>query len=185
MKTNEQIERQWIARIVAGDTQSFSCLIARYEQMAFTIALRILGNREDAEEAVQDAFLRAYRALPDFRFDCKFSTWLYRIVYRICLTALENRKDFIDYEEEITTDISSGEAGFASALLERQERREIVAKVLKMLSRDESLLLTLFDMEECAIEEIQQITHWTTSNIKTKLFRARKHFYEKIKTYDI
>ena len=51
-------ERQWIARILAGDTQSFSCLVAKYEQMAFTIAFRIIGNREEAEEATQDAFLK-------------------------------------------------------------------------------------------------------------------------------
>ena len=67
-------ERQWIARILAGDMQSFSCLVAKYEQMAFTIAFRIIGNREEAEEATQDAFLKMYRALPDFHFESKFST---------------------------------------------------------------------------------------------------------------
>lgn len=65
-------EQQWIARILAGDTQSFSCLVAKYEQMAFTIAFRIIGNREEAEEATQDAFLKMYRALPDFHFESKF-----------------------------------------------------------------------------------------------------------------
>ena len=73
-------ERKWIERILAGDTQSFSCLVAKYEKMAYTIAFRILENREEAEEAVQDAFVKMYRALSDFHFDSKFSTWFYRIV---------------------------------------------------------------------------------------------------------
>ena len=76
-------ERKWIERILAGDTQSFSCLVAKYEKMAYTIAFRILENREEAEEAVQDAFVKMYRALSDFHFDSKFSTWFYRIVYRM------------------------------------------------------------------------------------------------------
>lgn len=59
-------ERKWIERILAGDTQSFSCLVAKYEKMAYTIAFRILENREEAEEAVQDAFVKMYRALPIF-----------------------------------------------------------------------------------------------------------------------
>lgn len=80
-------ERKWIERILAGDTQSFSCLVAKYEKMAYTIALRILENREEAEEAVQDAFVKMYRALSDFHFDSKFSTWFYRIVYRTATTA--------------------------------------------------------------------------------------------------
>ena len=70
-------ERKWIERILAGDTQSFSCLVAKYEKMAYTIALHILENREEAEEAVQDAFVKMYRALSDFHFDSKFSTWFY------------------------------------------------------------------------------------------------------------
>ena len=169
-------ERQWIARILAGDTQSFSCLVAKYEQMAFTIAFRIIGNREEAEEATQDAFLKMYRALPDFHFESKFSTWFYRIVYRTALTALRQQHPTVDYEE-YCTDLTTDEMDSASAWLERKDRREVVARALKQLPADEALLLTLFYLEECTIEEIHQITGYTETNIKTKLFRARKHLY--------
>ena len=80
-------ERKWIERILAGDTQSFSCLVAKYEKMAYTIALRILENREEAEEAVQDAFVKMYRALSDFHFDSKFSTWFYTSVRMFSLSS--------------------------------------------------------------------------------------------------
>ena len=169
-------ERQWIARILAGDTQSFSCLVAKYEQMAFTIAFRIIGNREEAEEATQDAFLKMYRALPDFHFESKFSTWFYRIVYHTALTALRQQRPTVDYEA-YCTDLTTDEMDSASAWLERKDRKEVVAQALKQLPSDEALLLTLFYLEECAIEEIRQITGYTEANVKTKLFRARKHLY--------
>ena len=102
-------ERKWIERILAGDTQSFSCLVAKYEKMAYTIALRILENREEAEEAVQDAFVKMYRALSDFHFDSKFSTWFYRIVYRTALTALRQQRMFVSYEEAGPVDLSNDE----------------------------------------------------------------------------
>ena len=120
-------ERKWIERILAGDTQSFSCLVAKYEKMAYTIAFRILENREEAEEAVQDAFVKMYRALSDFHFDSKFSTWFYRIVYRTALTALRQQRMFVSYEEAGPVDLSNDEVESATALLEREDRKEMIA----------------------------------------------------------
>lgn len=171
-------EQKWIERILAGDTQSFSCLVAKYERMAYTIAFRILENREEAEEAVQDAFVKMYRALAEFHFDSKFSTWFYRIVYRTALSALRGQHIFADYEEAGAADLTEGELDTASSMLEREDRREVIAQVLKKLPAEEALLLTLYYLEECSVEEIRKITELTPSNIKVKLFRGRKHFYE-------
>lgn len=173
-------EQKWIERILAGDTQSFSCLVVKYEKMAYTIAYRILENREEAEEAVQDAFVKAYQALPSFRFDSKFSTWFYRIVYHTSLSALRQQRIFTDYEETGSTDLTTGEWETASSLLERKDRKEIIVRLLKELPAEESLLLTLYYLEECSVDEIHQITGLTASNIKIRLFRGRKHFYEKL-----
>lgn len=182
-------EREWIKRIVAGDTQSFSCLVAKYEKMAYTIAFRILENREEAEEVTQDAFLKMYRALPDFHFDSKFSTWFYRIVYRTALTALRGRRLFADCETEASAALSTDEVDSATALLERADRKELIAAVMKRLPPDEALLLTLYYLEECSVEEVCQITGLTVSNVKVKLFRGRKHFYgivhEKMKLQNV
>lgn len=173
-------ERKWIEQVRAGDTQSFSCLIAKYEKMAYTLAFRLMGNKEDAEEVTQDAFIKVYKALHSFKFESKFSTWLYRIVYRTALSALRQQKIFSDYDEAQPEELTNDEMDSASSLLERNDRREIIVKVMKQLPPDEALLLTLFYLEECSIEDIRQITDLTTSNIKVKLFRARKHFYEKL-----
>ena len=101
-------EKEWIKRIVAGDTQMFSCLVAKYERMAYTIAFRILGNKEEAEEATQDAFVRMYRALPRFQFESKFSTWFYRIVYRVAISAARQLRLFEEVPVETAEAVTPG-----------------------------------------------------------------------------
>jgi RNA polymerase sigma-70 factor (ECF subfamily) len=141
-----------------------------------------VGNREEAEEAVQDSFVRAYRALPDFQFGSKFSTWFYRIVYNTSLTAQCRQPATAGYDNTVPEAVSNEETDNALAVLEREDRREIIQLVLQKLPSDEALLLTLYYLEESSVEDIHQITGLTLSNIKVKLFRGRKRFYEKLKS---
>ena len=173
-------EQRWIENILAGDTQSFSCLVTKYQQMAFSIAFRILENREEAEEAVQDSYVKMYRALPTFQFGSKFSTWFYRIVYHTSLSALRQQRLFSSYDDATPADLTDDDIDSATEILQREDRKEIITKVLKKMPKDEALLLSLYYLEECSIDEIRQITELTTSNIKVKLFRGRKHFYESL-----
>ncbi len=80
------MEFEYIKQILAGDISKFSFLIEKYKHLAYNIAFRILNNNEDAEEAVQDAFLRAFKALSSFKGDAKFSTWFYRIVVNVSVS---------------------------------------------------------------------------------------------------
>lgn len=171
-------EQKWIESILAGDTKCFSCLVTKYQQMAFSIAYRILENREEAEEVVQDAFVKMYQALPSFLFGSKFSTWFYKIVYNTAITAHRKQALFSGYDEATPVDLTDGEIDNAFSVLEREDRREVIARVLKKLSPDDALLLTLYYLEECSVDDIRQITDLTPSNIKIKLFRGRKRFYE-------
>jgi RNA polymerase sigma-70 factor (ECF subfamily) len=173
-------EKQWITQILAGDMQSFSCLVAKYEKMAYTIAFRIMENKEEAEEVVQDGFVKMYQALSQFQFQSKFSTWFYRIIYHTALTAARKQRDFASYEDAGAEALSDHEVDSAMALLERADRKAIIKKVLKKIPAEEALLLTLYYLEECSVEDIHQITDYSTSNIKVKLHRGRKHFYEAI-----
>lgn len=99
--------------------------------MAFNIAFRILENREEAEEVVQDAFVKMYRALPSFQFGCKFSTWFYKIVYNTAITAQRKQSLFESYDDAVATDLTTSEVDSATAILEREDRKEIIARVLK------------------------------------------------------
>ena len=115
-------ERKWIERILAG-TRKFLLPCREVWEDGLYHRFRILENREEAEEAVQDAFVKMYRALSDFHFDSKFSTWFYRIVYRTALTALRQQRMFVSYEEAGPVDLSNDEVESATALLEREDRK--------------------------------------------------------------
>ena len=129
-------EQRWIENILAGDTQSFSCLVTKYQQMAFSIAFRILENREEAEEAVQDSYVKMYRALPTFQFGSKFSTWFYRIVYHTSLAALRQQRLFSSYDEATPADLTDDDIDSATEILQREDRKEIISKVLKKMPKD-------------------------------------------------
>ena len=85
-------DNEIISKVLRGDHQAYSLLVNRYQNYVFTLTLRMIKNREDAEEVAQDIFIKAYRALADFRGDAKFSTWLYTIVNTSCITFLRKKK---------------------------------------------------------------------------------------------
>ena len=173
-------EEKWIQQILAGDVQSFSCFVAKYEKMAYNLAYRILGNREEAEEAVQDSFLKMYRSLAGFQGNSKFSTWFYRIVYHTAISAQRQQNYTTDIDDVPASEITEDETDSATAMLENKDRYELITKAMEKIPSDEALLLTLYYLEESSIEEIQQITGLSGSNVKVKLFRGRKHLYAEI-----
>jgi len=87
-----QLDSDITELVRSGDSRAFAELVRRYKDRALSLCLRLLKNREDAEEALQDSFVRAYNGLADFRQESKFSTWFYRIVYNNCLTRVERRQ---------------------------------------------------------------------------------------------
>lgn len=177
-------ESQIIRNVLAGNTNAFALLVQKYQDMAFSIAFRILGNNEDAEESVQDSFVKAYKSLSSFRGSSKFSTWFYQIVYNTSVTKIRNQfqsTSYEDYMQSSDADLLDESNGLLS--LESSDRQEIIKKVLSNMPKDESLLLTLFYLEEFNVSEIVEITGFSESNVKVKLFRARKRFYELLTMY--
>lgn len=170
-------ENQLVQQVLSGNTSAFSHFVDSYQDMAITIAYRICGNMQDAEDVVQDSFVKAYKNLRSFRAESKFSTWLYRIVYNTAVTStksqmwLSNRETTID--EGLHVGINSLEKQF-----EDTEREEIVADIMLKIPKGDALLLTLYYMEDNPIKEIAKITGLNESNVKVKLFRARKLFGE-------
>ncbi|MFO7909343.1 MAG: sigma-70 family RNA polymerase sigma factor, partial [Halomonas sp.] len=101
-------DENYIERVLKGDKSSFAIIMERHKNMVFTIANRMLRNREEAEEITQDAFLKAYRSLKKFKKQAKFSTWLYKIVYNQCISELRKKKRMsysIDDEENSNFEI--------------------------------------------------------------------------------
>jgi RNA polymerase sigma factor (sigma-70 family) len=169
----ERIDRDIpaIERILRGEATAFKELVERHKDYAFTVALRILNNRQEAEEAAQDAFVRAYNALATFNRDAKFSTWLYRIVVNCALTVQQKRK--MKTEDLDNAKILRGGTD-ASDALKQKEQRHFIERALKLLSPDDVTMITLFYLKENSLEEIAESIGIETNTVKVKLHRARK-----------
>lgn len=176
-------EKLQIKKVLKGDTSAFAYFVDTYQDMAITIAFRICGNKQDAEDIVQNAYVKAFHNLHTFRTDSKFSTWLYRIVYNTALTHISSsgfNTEFVDYQH-MDTESSFSEWDTLERINE-QEQKAVINETLEKMPKDESLLLTLYYLEENSIKDIVLITGLGESNIKVKLHRARKRFADIIGT---
>lgn len=162
-----------IRRVLDGDTSSFSWLVEKYKDMVFTVCFRILRQREDAEDAAQNVFIKAFRNLHSFNGDAKFSTWLYTIAYRTAIskTQLQKIKTVSDdFQVDISTEVTFPQV----ELLKNQEQEQYVKQAISELPEIEGVIISLYYLDENSIQEIVEITSLTASNVKVKLHRARK-----------
>ena len=172
MTTNDQI---LINQIVEGDTNSFTILVDRYKDLVFTLAIRMLKNREEAEEVAQDTFIKAYKSLEKFKGDSKFSTWIYRVAYNTCLDRIKkNKKHLNNVEINEFTEHQVVTIDNALDKMEVKEREEAMQRCIDTLPSEESFLLTLYYFDDLSLDEISKIVGITANSIKVKLFRSRK-----------
>ena len=171
----------YLQLVLDGDTTKFSWFIDRYKGMAYSIAYRIVNNREDAEEVVQDAFLKAFRSLGKFRKSSKFSTWFYRIVVNTSLTRVRSatpQSSSLDENDAGDLLVENVESTYRS--LDLSEQKALINEAMDELSMEDRLLLTLYYLNEDSIEEITEITGIVRDNVKMKLHRARNRMYKVI-----
>ncbi len=171
-----------IAKVKEGDTSAFNVLIEEYKGMAFTLALKMMKSREDAEEVAQDSFLKAYKNIRQFEGKSKFSTWLYTIVYNTALTKLRKKKLPMADSDVLSEDnlVAYSESGNEWRKLQREERTNYIKKALSLMRKEDSVVITLFYMNENSLQEICEITGWELSNVKVRLHRARKRLLKEL-----
>ena len=175
-------DKYYIERVLGGDVNAFSYLVDEYKGMVYTIALRMLKNPEDAEEMAQDTFVKAFNSLKNFKFESKFSTWLYRITYNGAISKLRKKQiEVYDVEDAVLPDSEVISTYSAINELTRNEQKKYINEAIENLKEDDALIITLYYLQENTIEEICEITGLTLSNIKVKLHRARKRFYDELK----
>lgn len=170
-------DAQLVKRIKHGDTLAFRTIVEKYKDESLSLACSILKDEEEAEDALQDAFLKVFKNVDKFRFDSLFSTWLYRIVVNTCLNAKEKRKDHRHSEISNGNLIETQQKGGLEALLEN-ERKNYIAKALDQLKSEEALLLRLYYLCDLSIRDIRDVTDFSESNIKVILHRGRKNMLE-------
>jgi len=176
-----QSDSFYIDKVLNKDVNAYASLVDKHKNMVFTIALRIVRNREDAEEIAQDVFVKAYQALATFKKESKFSTWLYRIVYNTAISKTRKKNiETSDLNYDLIENYSEDDINEDLNRLDNNEQKKIINVVLKKLNPDEQMLVTLYYYEECSTEEISEIINISQSNVKVKLHRTRKKMYGEI-----
>ena len=168
-------DEYYIREILKGDSGSFSQLVEKYQHLAFTLSLKILNQREDAEDAAQEAFIKAYNSLRFFNGNSTFRTWFFRIVYNSAITKLRSHKKAELKIEDIR--ISDEEiAGTENTMnqFNAQDRTKYLKLGLEKLDPEEQALLNMYYYDEFPMDEVAKITGLTVSNVKVKIHRSRK-----------
>jgi RNA polymerase sigma factor (sigma-70 family) len=175
-------DNEIISRVLKGEQNAYAELVNRYQAYVFTLVLRMIKSREDAEEVAQDVFIKAYRSLADFRGESKFSTWLYTIANTTSITFLRKKKlDIHSLDNEKVFEVAdSRDSGLRANLVEQKSRVKMVNEAIAMLSPDDAEIITLFYKAEQNLEEISKILRLETNTAKVRLHRARTRLKEKM-----
>ena len=177
----QEEELRLIRPVQAGETEAFEDLVRAHEKTVYNLALRMTGDAQDAEDMAQEAFLKAYRSLGDFRGESKFSVWLYRIVSNVCLDFLRRRSRRPSVS--LTTEDEEGEEQqwdvpderlSPERLLEQKLTREAVQAGLRELPEEQREILLLREIRGLSYEEIGEILSLEPGTVKSRIFRARK-----------
>ena len=178
--TREQ-EYLIVQQVLEGNTNAFEELVLEYEKKVYNVALRILGNSEDAADMTQEAFIKAFNSLSGFRGDSKFSVWLTRIVSNLCLDFLRSRSRrptvSLSVEDDEGDDVQLDIADVSQSpelLLVRSLTRESVRRGLKALPEDYREILLLREIQGLSYDEIAEALNIEVGTVKSRIFRGRK-----------
>lgn len=162
-----------IESVKKGNSADFSILIDRYKNKAFSLLKRMLKNEFDAEEVLQDCFLKAYNSLSGFKQESKFSTWFYKIVYNTALTKLSSKKRKIENEMSSVDDHFELEYKSNVNELDNREMSVILKKLISQLPENHAAVISMFYLDEMSCEEISEVMNISVSNVKVMLYRSR------------
>ena len=169
----------YIEAVRKGKVAAFSVLVERYQNMVYSLALKILKKPEDAEEMAQDTFVKAYQKLDTYEGKSKFSTWLYSITYNACISELRKRRiEFKSLDDRQISDQDEQKMHDYYKETKKEDQEKYLNLALSKLPEDDQVLVTLYYYESQSMDEISAITGLTVSNIKVKIHRARKKMYE-------
>jgi RNA polymerase sigma factor (sigma-70 family) len=165
----------YIGKIRDGQVNYFSYIVENYKDIVFSIAMKVLKNRDDAEEMAQEVFIKVYNALGTFKGSSKFSTWIYSITYNHCITQVRKKKVKVSSLDDVQIRDEADDFRFDG--IDAETRRKYIEAALKKLPEEDYTLIILYYYEDQSIEEIMKVAKLTESNAKVKLHRARKKLY--------
>jgi RNA polymerase sigma factor (sigma-70 family) len=172
---SEADDQHYIHLVIKGDTNAFAVLVNRYKDMVFTLSLKMLKDREEAEEVSQDTFVKVFKSFNKFNGESKFSTWMYKVAFNTCLDRLKKNKRLqpVARMDEFTEQEGISVMNVLDSI-EEKERKQMIQDCLQGLPGEDSFLLTLYYFEEQSLDEIATIIGITPNNVKIRLYRSRK-----------
>jgi len=172
-------DNDWITACLRGTGEEFKKIVDKYKACVMAVAMNILGNREDAEDACQETFIQVFRNLGHFDARLSFRNWLYAILFHRCLDVIKKKRRFRSLTSKVKSE-SSG--GFATPAYNPEEKRQLSQHILKQLSPKERTALCLWANEGFTAVEISEVLRCSASTARVYLFNARskiRKFLEK------
>jgi RNA polymerase sigma-70 factor, ECF subfamily len=170
-------DEELVAKSMSGDADSFNQLVLRWERPIYALAYRVIGRDEDARDVVQETFLRAFRALPGFKGQAKFSSWLYRIALNLCRDWIRRRKrtPVVDTPEGVDIIELAAEQGPVESiedLVARREMSRVVAEGMQRLPEEQRTAIVLKEYHGLTFQEIAELQGCPLSTVKTRLYQG-------------
>ncbi|MBL7726988.1 MAG: RNA polymerase sigma factor [Dinghuibacter sp.] len=177
-------EQQLVEQVLRGDMQAFRQLVKNYEKLVWTVAARLIEQKEEREDLCQEVFIKVYRGLPGFAFESKLSTWIARITY---LTAINHlRKDkykTVSHNQLEDLVLSPAAQDNPGETMEKKSLQAYLNQLIDQMPPAYKTVITLFHLQQCAYDEIVAITGMPAGTVKVYLLRARKLLKEKLETF--
>ena len=162
-----------IESVKKGNQSYYALLVDRYKNKAYSMLKRMIKNEMDAEEVLQDCFLKAFNSLQSFRLEAKFSTWFYRIVYNTALTKISGKKRKIESEMSSIDEQLNLTSSYDYRVTEREDFTKFIQTLIDKLPTKYSSVINLFYIENMTCEEISEVMETSVANIKVMLHRSR------------
>ncbi|MGE5453606.1 MAG: RNA polymerase sigma factor [Methylocystaceae bacterium] len=186
-------EQELLKKARSGDVLAFEQLVEKYQQKVYSLAFRYMGNEEDASDMSQEAFLKSYKSLRNFKGDSTFGTWLYRITTNVCLDELRRRKrryqhfNILSIDEPVAT--SDGDevekeiadsAPLQDTIIDRKEFSSYINAMLDQMKPEYRAVIILRDIMDFSYEEIAQVLDCSIGTVKSRINRARNLLKKKM-----
>jgi RNA polymerase sigma factor (sigma-70 family) len=166
-------DREIIDSVKKGNHSDYAILVDRYKNKAFTMLTRILKNKMEAEEVLQDSFLKAFRGLNNFKGEAKFSTWFYKIVYNTALSRLSVQKRKTEMKMSSIEDHFDLKSDYDYNITEQKDLSLYLKEIVDKLPSNYASVITMFYLEGMSCEEISKVMETSENNVKVMLHRSR------------
>lgn len=189
VKKMDYPEKELVRKSRDGDIYAFEKLIQAYEKRIFNIALKMVGNREDASDIAQEVCIKIYKSIGSFKESSSFSTWVYRITSNVCIDQLRKRKNNVvplavssdDGEYELP--VASNER-LPEEIVEGKELADLIKSCILNLAPEQRIIITLRDIYGHSYEDIANMLNISMGTVKSRLNRARNTLKDKIKNME-